>query len=120
MKKHILTTILLLSFMTISLDSFSKKIKWQKETVKVSGNCDMCKNKIENAALSIDGVKSAKWNSLNEKLKLKFDTKKTSIDNILKTIADVGYDTEKYIAKDEVYENLHYCCKYDRKLKNEK
>ena len=118
MKKYIISISLLLSFMTFSIDSFSKKIRWQKETVKVSGNCDMCKNKIENAALSIEGVKSAKWNSINEKLKLKFNSEKTSIDNILKTIADIGHDTEKYIAKDEIYENLHYCCKYERKLKN--
>ena len=118
MKKYIISIFLLLSFMTFSIDSFSKKIRWQKETVKVSGNCDMCKNKIENAALSIEGVKSAKWNSINEKLKLKFNSEKTSIDNILKTIADIGYDTEKYIAKDEIYEKLHYCCKYERKLKN--
>ena len=32
----------------------------------------MCKNKIEEAALSVQGVKTAKWSSTNEKLKLKF------------------------------------------------
>ena len=46
MKRHILS-ILLLSFLLISPQSYSKKIKWKKETVAVSGNCNMCKNKIE-------------------------------------------------------------------------
>jgi mercuric ion binding protein len=116
MKRYILS-ILLLSFLLISPQSYSKKIKWKKETVAVSGNCNMCKNKIEEAALSVQGVKTAKWSSTNEKLKLKFDPAKTTLEDILKNIADIGYDSEKFIAKDEVYENLHYCCKYERKLK---
>ena len=32
-----------------------------------------------------------------------------------KAIADVGYDTENYRADDDVYNSLHYCCKYERK-----
>jgi len=45
---------------------------------------------------------------------VKYKSDLTDIDEIQKKIASVGYDTEKYKADDEVYENLHYCCKYDR------
>ena len=41
----------------------------------------------------------------------------TSSDEIQKAISYIGYDTEKYRAEDEVYEELHYCCQYERKPK---
>ena len=90
MKRHILS-ILLLSFLLISPQSYSKKIKWKKETVAVSGNCNMCKNKIEEAALAVEGVKSAKWNSTKEELKLKFDPAKANLENILKKVESKIY-----------------------------
>ena len=95
--------------------SFSQNKKYQRETFKVWGNCDMCKSLIENAAESIEGVKYARWNSKKGIIKVKFLTSKTDIDKIQKAIADVGYDTENYRADDDVYNNLHYCCKYERK-----
>ena len=55
-----------------------------------------------------------KWNSKTKIAKIKYDSDKTSLDEVQKKIASVGYDTEKYKADDEVYNNLHYCCKYDR------
>jgi len=30
-------------------------------------------------------------------------------------LAKVGHDTDEVKATDEVYENLHHCCKYERK-----
>ena len=33
-------------------------------------------------------------------------------DDIKKKIADVGHDNSLYKATDEVYDNLHGCCKY--------
>ena len=89
MNKYI-SLIILMCF--LSFNSFAQKVKWIKETVLVSGNCDMCKEKIETAAKSIDGVKSAKWNSYSEKLKLKFNSELTSANVIEKEIANIGYD----------------------------
>jgi Cu(I)/Ag(I) efflux system membrane fusion protein len=31
--------------------------------IQVAGNCDMCKERIETAALSVAGVTSAKWSA---------------------------------------------------------
>ena len=55
-----------------------------------------------------------KWNSKTKIARIKYDSDKTSLDKVQKKIASVGYDTETYKADDEVYNNLHYCCKYDR------
>lgn len=78
---------------------------------KVSGNCEMCKERIETAAKSVSGVTSAEWNSETKLLHISFDGK-TNIDNIQKAIAKAGHDTEKYKAPDDVYKALAECCLY--------
>ena len=51
---------------------------------------------------------------------VRFDAEQTSLKAIQMKIAEAGYDNDCFRADDEVYENLHYCCKYERKqpLKN--
>jgi len=44
-----------------------------------------------------------------------FNPKKITLAQIHKNIASVGYDTELETASDEVYNQLHGCCKYERK-----
>ena len=88
--------------------------KYEKENFKVWGKCDMCKTLIEKTVKSIDGVKTARWNMINGNMKVKFNPELTNLDDIHKAIALVGYDTELYKATDESYNNLHFCCKYER------
>ena len=84
------------------------------ETVKVYGNCGMCKTRIEKAAKAVDGVKKAEWDKEKKELTVTFDSEATNIDAIEKAVADVGHDTANAKAKDEVYNDLHSCCKYER------
>lgn len=86
-----------------------------KATFQVKGNCDMCKERIENSAKK-SGAKLATWNAETQKLHIEFDEAKVSSDEILKNVATVGHDNEKFSAPNEVYENLPGCCLYDRKL----
>jgi copper chaperone CopZ len=81
------------------------------ETIKVSGNCDMCKARIEKAA-KLDGVSKAEWNKKDKTLTATFDPAKTNIDEIGKKVAASGHDTEKVKATDAVYDKLPGCCKY--------
>ncbi|MBK7407551.1 MAG: heavy-metal-associated domain-containing protein [Saprospirales bacterium] len=85
-----------------------------KETFKVWGNCGMCKTTIETAVKKVDGVKTCKWDAETKMLTVKFDDQKTTLDDIKKSIAAVGYDTEEFRAPDDVYSKLHGCCQYDR------
>jgi len=78
----------------------------------VSGNCDLCKARIETAAKSVAGVVSAEWKISEKMLHAQFDATKTNSDAIQKAIAKVGHDTEKFKAPDEVYKALPGCCKY--------
>ena len=84
------------------------------ETLKVWGNCDMCKTRIEKA-VKADGATSADWNKTTKILTVTFDPSKTSVDSFSKKLAAVGHDTEKYKADDKAYEALDSCCQYERK-----
>jgi copper chaperone CopZ len=83
------------------------------EIIHIYGNCGMCKKTIEKAAFQ-KGEAKAEWNEDSKMAEITFDTKKTTSDAILKRIAEVGYDSEKYRADDAVYAKLHGCCQYER------
>lgn len=84
------------------------------EKIQVNGNCGMCKTRIEKAASSVEGVSKADWNKDTKILAVVFDDSKTSTAKIEMAVANVGHDTPNHKAKDEVYNKLHSCCKYDR------
>lgn len=81
----------------------------------VKGNCASCKARIEKAAKEA-GANSAEWNAEKQTVTLDFDSSKTSADKILKKIADVGHDNEKYKSSDATYKSLPGCCLYDREI----
>lgn len=83
------------------------------ESFKISGNCGMCEEKIENAG-NIKKISKVDWNQDTGIAMLTYDSKKTNPDEILKRIALVGYDNEKFLAPDDVYKNLSGCCQYER------
>lgn len=82
-------------------------------TLLVSGNCGMCKTRIEDASQG-KGVKSAKWEAETQLLTLTIDPRQTDKEVIKKRIAKVGHDVDGLLAPDEVYEKLHTCCIYPR------
>ena len=82
-------------------------------TLKVKGNCDMCKERIENAVKELPTA-NGKWEAETQTLTVTFSEDKTSLDQIAKNVANVGHDNELYKAEDSVYENLQSCCAYDR------
>jgi periplasmic mercuric ion binding protein len=85
--------------------------KTVKTSIKVFGNCGMCKERIE-TALDQSGIKVAQWDSKTKNLELVYNRKKISEEKIHELIAGVGHDTEKVKAKDDVYAALPFCCLY--------
>lgn len=83
------------------------------ETFKVSGNCGMCKSKIEKAAKEA-GAKEATWNTESKELTVTYKSSSTNTAKIQQKIAEVGYDNAGFKATNEAYDKLHGCCKYDR------
>jgi|SRR6476620_167057 len=106
---------MMLLFVALSTQAQEKKNKNAKYEFEVNGNCEQCKKRIEKAAFSVSGVKSAEWGIDDHKLHLIINEEKCSVTDVKKAVAKVGHDTDDVKSTDETYNNLHSCCKYDRK-----
>ena len=107
--KYLMTALVMLSFGVSNAQIKNSKT----ETVKIYGNCGMCKSTIEKAG-NLKKVANVDWNKDTKIATITYDTTKTNQDEILKRIALSGYDSDKFLAPDDVYANLHGCCQYER------
>lgn len=99
--------VLSLAFATIA------NAQTKTETFKVSGNCGMCKSKIEKAAKEA-GAKDATWDMDTKVLTVTYNSSTTNTAKMQEKIAGVGYDNAGATATVETYNKLHGCCKYER------
>tara|TARA_B100000767_G_C19583289_1_gene458256 strand:+ start:57 stop:662 length:606 start_codon:yes stop_codon:yes gene_type:complete len=88
-----------------------KKAIYEEETLKVAGNCSMCKERIEAAAKNVKGVQSAVWSASTQEIKLQISSKK-KLKEVAKAIAKAGHDTEFSKAATATYQQLPMCCLY--------
>jgi periplasmic mercuric ion binding protein len=107
MKTKVSYIFILLSI--IALPLFAQKTV--KANIHVSGNCFMCKQRIE-TALDQPGIKSALWNVETKNLEVVYNSNKISEDRIHEIVAAAGHDTDKQKSSDEVYSKLPFCCLY--------
>ena len=115
--KSSIYTILIAVTALLSFTAGRAQIKNAKTTqVTIQGNCGMCEKNIEKAG-NLKKVALVDWNKETKMATLTYDSKKTNPDEILKRIALAGYDSDSFLAPDEVYAHLHGCCQYDRVAK---
>ena len=112
MKKILL--ILIITVFGLTGYSQEKKNKNAKYQTEVNGNCEQCQKRIQKAAYSVSGVKSATWNIETHELSLILNEEKSTLLDVKKAIAKVGHDTDQVKATKEDYDNLHTCCMYER------
>ena len=93
----------------VNTDSISQT---KSEVIFVDGVCGMCEKRIESNCLATKGIKLANWNKENRMLKVIYNEKKISLEEIHKKIASIGHDTKLETANDEAYSKLDMCCKY--------
>ena len=105
MKTNLLLIILVL-FTTLGFSQTKSQI------IFVDGVCGMCEKRIESNCLATKGIKMAEWNKENRMLKVIFNEKKISLEEIHKKIASIGHDTKLETAPEEAYDKLDMCCKY--------
>jgi outer membrane receptor for ferrienterochelin and colicins len=84
----------------------------QKGSIKVFGSCEMCKDRIEHAAINVIGVSSATWDQETKLLSYEADASLFQIKELHLAVAAVGHDTELVTAKNEVYNSLPMCCNW--------
>ena len=88
MKKIVL--VVLIAFLGINVNAQEQPNKNKKVEVEVNGVCDMCKKRIEKAAYSVKGVKSAEWHADHGDIHLIIDETKCSAKDVAKAIAAVA------------------------------
>ena len=82
-----------LLLLVIPLISFSQtKEKNARDTFEVSGNCDMCKKRIESATLSLKGVKYVSWSPQSKNFSIIYNSTKVSIDDVVIICTYGSYD----------------------------
>ena len=113
MKKIVL--VVLVALVGFVAQAQEKKNKNAKYVTEVNGNCGLCQKRIQKAALSVEGVKSATWDIPSHQLSLIINEEKCSLLDVKKAIAKVGHDTDVVKATKEDYDKLHSCCLYERK-----
>lgn len=83
---------------------------------KVSGNCEMCKERIEKVVNENTNVINSDWNTETKILKIYYKSV-INIDEIKKSIASVGHDTDIHKAEIDIYNKLPECCLYREEKK---
>lgn len=94
--------------------SDQQEVKYETNTFKVYGNCGMCKRTIEGSLKEESSIAEALWDIDSGEMKVTYNSKSVTLDEIKQKIADVGYDTDTHRAKVEVYSALPGCCQYER------
>ncbi len=110
MKTKMLSLVALLIMSITSVMAQAEK----KEKFEVGGNCGMCKERIELAANSLEGVTFSEWNKETKMLEVKYDSSKVNIHKVHMAIAKAGHDTKMHKESKEAYDELPGCCKYER------
>ena len=114
--KLIAKTLMVITVLLSTIKGFTQIKNSKTETVKIYGNCEMCKATIEKAG-NVKKTANVTWDENTGLATLTYDINKTNRDEILKRIALAGYDNEQFLAPDDVYAKLPGCCQYDRALK---
>jgi spermidine/putrescine-binding protein len=94
-----------------ALTAVSAQAQRAELTFRVSALCGMCEQRIE-AAYDQKGIVEADYNLETKQLHVVYKTKKWNEESLHKLATGVGHDTDKYKTTDELYANMHGCCKY--------
>ncbi|MGI9546253.1 MAG: heavy-metal-associated domain-containing protein [Flavobacteriaceae bacterium] len=105
--KNLITVLFALTMTMAAAQDKNKKLSFE-----VDGRCEMCKMRIEKAALNVKGVKYASWDIPSHQLSLIVDENKTDPMQIKTALVEVGHDTKELKATQEAYDSVHPCCKY--------
>ena len=112
--------ILLLAFILLVSCSVKSDISNSTNFIEISlptMQCNMCVDNIENSLKKVDGIVKFQVILNDLIVKLKYDIKKTSQEEIELAISNSGYKANAMDANVEVYNKLAMCCKLpeDRK-----
>jgi len=110
MKRTVLKSLFLSTFFFMVVLSYSQN-KIAEVKITTSAQCEMCKEKIEEALAFKKGVKFAELDVETKIVTIKYQTKRTNPAELRKIIASLGYDADDQKADTQAYGKLPNCCK---------
>ena len=114
--KTVSIKLMMTALLAITVNANAQIRNPKTEQITVYGNCGMCENTIESAG-NLKKIAKVDWDKDSKIATITYDSAKTDKNEILKRIALAGYDSDSFLAPDDVYNNLHGCCQYDRTAK---
>ncbi len=97
--------------MLLSLSLHATDGKFGIIEIRTSAQCDMCKERIEEALAFEKGVKKAELDVDSQIVTVTYKKDKTNPEKIRKAISRVGYDADDVPADPKAYAKLDACCK---------
>lgn len=92
----------------------------EKLTVQSSIQCEMCIDRLNDMFAEYRAVKGVEYDLEKQLIAVTYKHKKTTADDIRKSITKVGYDADEQMADIEAYLELPDCCKKQSKCASEK
>ena len=84
----------------------------ERRSFMVAGSCDMCKARIEKAALDVKGVQQAEWNAEQQMLTVSYDAALVQLPQVQAAVSHSGHDNVGGRANAKTYSKLPACCQY--------
>lgn len=103
--------LLMIFFVGINSNAQSNELKTAE--IKTSAVCEMCKERIEEKVLKLDGVSKANLDVETKLLTVEYDESKISLKEIRIAISKTGYDADDVKRDPKVYKKLPKCCRID-------
>jgi mercuric ion binding protein len=112
MLKKSFSYLLIVLIISFSIEGFAQKAKKGTPLImKTSGQCEMCKERLETAFAYEKGVYSSEFDLKTKEFTVYYNPAKTDPDKIRKTVNTIGYDADDTKADPKAYAKLPACCK---------
>ena len=85
--------------------------KFKEIKIQTSAQCEMCKERIEEALAFEKGVKNSELDLKSKIVEVIYYPGRTNPEKIRKVISKAGYDADDVLADEEAYKKLPLCCK---------
>lgn len=110
MKIKLMMLTLLFAFIAGGLNAQEGGPKKKTVTIKTNTVCGDCKERIESTLNYEKGIIYAELNVEKQEVEVKYNSKKTSLDNIRKKITEIGYSADDMEPVIEAQQSLPACC----------
>ncbi len=85
---------IVLAMFTAMSVSAQKSEKWSEVIIQTNGTCQTCKDKIEGGIAYEKGVKDVDYDLATSKVKIVYDSKKTTVEDLRLAINKLGFTAD--------------------------